>query len=448
MIPHILFRACSRGRCAPVLLVLVLVLVLSVATTIEASRLSAQSPAPTSIAITGGTVFPVSGPRIEGGTVVITGGRISAVGAGVAIPAGATRIDATGKWVTPGLVNALTTLGLNEAGGPSFSGGYDDTRAKAADGISANFDAVDGINPASTFLRPAVQDGITSAGVWPSGNWFAGRGAVIDLTGTTMQQLLVRRSVGMLVNFQTEAAGSGARGAMLARLRELFNDVRLFSTRRVDYDGARMRALSAPRAQLEALLPVLRGTLPLVVETDRASDIRAALGFAREFGLKLILVGGAEAWQVAAELASAKVPVMVGALNNIPQSFDALGARQENAALLRAAGVSVSLIGNGPGDPRSFNVRNIRQEAGNAVAYGMTWDDALRAITLAPAEALGVADAVGALTVGRQANVVVWDGDPFEFSTTATQVYIRGVLQRGPSRQDELTARYRTPGAR
>ena len=132
-------------------------------------------------------------------------------------------------------------------------------------------------------------------------------------------------------------------------------------------------------------------------------------------------------------------------MNNIPQSFDALGQRQENASLLRAAGVSVSLMGNGPGDPASFNVRNIRQEAGNAVAYGMTWEDALRAITLAPAEAFGVADRVGALRVGADADVVVWDGDPFEFATRATSVFIRGVLQTGTSRQDELTARYKAP---
>ena len=159
--------------------------------------------------------------------------------------------------------------------------------------------------------------------------------------------------------------------------------------------------------------------------------------------LKLIIVGAAEGWQVAAELAAAKVPVMVGAMSNIPSSFEELGTRQENAALLRAAGVPVVLIGNGPGDSENFNVQNIRQEAGNAVAYGMSWDDALHAVTLAPAEAFGLADKLGSLRTGREANVVIWDGDPFEFSTRAEQVFIRGVKQGGKSRQDELVERYK-----
>jgi imidazolonepropionase-like amidohydrolase len=134
---------------------------------------------------------------------------------------------------------------------------------------------------------------------------------------------------------------------------------------------------------------------------------------------------------------------MAGAMNNIP-GFGALGARQENPALLRQAGVTVLLIGTGS-DPLTFNVRNITQEAGNAVAYGMDWNEALRAITLAPAEVFGVADRVGSLQPGRDANVVVWSGDPFEFSTRVEHVFIRGVPQRlGDSRQDQLIRRYKS----
>lgn len=397
------------------------------------------------IAITGGTVYPVSGPKIANGTVIIRNGKVVAVGANIPVPADAQRVDATGKWVTPGLVNGFTTLGLNEGGGPQFSGGYDDSQAKVPDGISASFEAVEGLNPASTFIRPASQDGITSVGVWPGGNWVVGRGAIVHLSGATAEQMMLKRSVGMLLTFDAGAASSGARGAMLARLRELLTDAKQYRLRKAQYETGASRTFAASRAQLEALQPVVAGAMPLVVIADRASDIHAILGVAREFSLKLVLLSGAEAWQLGAELAAAKVPVFVGALNNIPQSFDALGGRQENASLLRAAGVSVSLMGNGPGDGLSFNVRNIRQEAGNAVAYGMTWDDALRAITLSPAEAFGVADRVGALRVGADADVVVWDGDPFEFATRATSVFIRGVLQTGASRQDELTARYKTP---
>ena len=397
------------------------------------------------IAITGGTVYPVSGPKIANGTVIIRNGKVVAVGANVPVPAGAQRVDATGKWVTPGLVNGFTTLGLSEGGSPQFSGGYDDSQAKVTDGISASFEAVDGLNPASTFIRPATQDGITTVGVWPVGNWVVGRGAIVRLSGATVEQMVLKRSVGMLLTFDASAASAGARGAMLARLRELLTDAKQYRLRKAQYDAGSTRTFAASRAQLEALQPVVAGTMPLVVVADRVSDIHAILGVAKEFALKLVLLSGAEAWQIGAELATAKIPVFVGALNNIPQSFDALGQRQENASLLRAAGVSVSLMGNGPGDPASFNVRNIRQEAGNAVAYGMTWEDALRAITLAPAEAFGVADRVGALRVGADADVVVWDGDPFECATRATSVFIRGVLQTGTSRQDELTARYKAP---
>jgi imidazolonepropionase-like amidohydrolase len=130
-------------------------------------------------------------------------------------------------------------------------------------------------------------------------------------------------------------------------------------------------------------------------------------------------------------------------MQNIPGGFTTLGMRQENAGLLRGAGVSVALIGNGPGDPETFNVRNLRQEAGNAVAYGMTWDDALRAVTLTPAELFGLAERMGTLQAGRTANVVVWSGDPFELSSVAERVFIRGREMERDSRQDMLVRRYR-----
>jgi len=156
--------------------------------------------------------------------------------------------------------------------------------------------------------------------------------------------------------------------------------------------------------------------------------------------------GGAEAWMMADKLAAAHIPVLTGAMNNIPGSFAELGQRQENAGILSAAGVQVALVGNaGGGDEEAFNVRNIKYEAGNAVAYGMTWDNALKAVTLWPAEIFGVADRVGTLQPGREANVVVWSGDPFEFSTRAEHVLVRGVERTNEkTRQDLLTERYLT----
>lgn len=399
------------------------------------------------IAITGGKVFPVSGAPIEHGTVLITNGKIAAVGANVQIPAGATRVDATGKWVTPGLFNAATQLGLMEGGGPEFSGGYNDTRAVGKDGVAASFSAYDGINPASTWIVPTWQDGTTTVGVWPGGNFIGGRGAVVDLVGATVAQMTVKGPAAMYASLSDpSAARLSARGELFGRFRDLLSDVKAYATRKAAYENNGTRAFAAPRADLEALLPVVSGTLPLIVNVDRASDIRAVLAMAKEFNLKLVLASVAEGWLVADDIAKARVPVLVGAMSNIPSSFSSLGTRQENAGLLRAAGVSVSLIGNaGGGDEEAFNARNVRYEAGNAVAYGMTWEDALRAVTLAPAEALGVADHVGSLQAGREANVVIWGGDPFEFATRAERVFIRGTEMRGTSRQDELTARYKRP---
>jgi imidazolonepropionase-like amidohydrolase len=172
-------------------------------------------------------------------------------------------------------------------------------------------------------------------------------------------------------------------------------------------------------------------------------EIDAALTLARDYHLKLIITGGAEAWLSADRLAAAQVPVLTGAMSNIPSSFSALNQRQENAGLLRRAGVRVVLIATSGTDVSRFNARNLKYEAGNAVAYGMSHDDALRAVTLTPAEVFGVSDRIGSLQAGRDANVVVWSGDPFEFSTRVEHVLIKGREVQEPSRQDLLIERYK-----
>lgn len=396
------------------------------------------------VAITGGTVYRVSAPKLENATVLIRDGKIVAVGTDVAVPADARRIDARGKWVTPGFINSATTLGLNEAGGPQFSGGYNDVTATGAGGIAAAFEPWKGINPANTYIIPARLEGVTSVAVASGNGMIGGKVGVIDLVDATTAAEMVRRApVAMTGDFGSPGNGStGARAEYWAKWRGLLDDVKAYQARRAAYEQGNSRTLAASKADLEALIPVVTGQMPLALSVDRSSDILAALAFARENNLRIWIVGGAEAWMVAREIAAARVPVLTGAMNNIPQDFNSLGQRQENAALLRAAGVTVVLIGNGPGDEASFNVRNIRQEAGNAVAYGMSWDDALRAITLAPAEVLGIADQVGSIAVGRDANVVVWSGDPFEFGSVAEQVFVRGRTSAAKSRQQMLVERY------
>lgn len=398
------------------------------------------------IAITGGKVYPVSGPPIEGGTVVIVNGKIAAVGKNVTIPAGAQRIDATGKIVTPGFVNSSTQLGVQEVSQVSDTR---DMSARGKDNIAAAFTVWDGLNPNSVMMAPARKEGITSFIVMPTGGLVAGQAALLDVVPGTTTDMIIRAPVAMIAEVgDPQQAGVNSRGELIVKLRELLDDTRFFQTHRDAFDRAQTRPFAASRLDLQAMIPVIQGKLPLVVVVDRASDIDAAMRIAREFGVKLMIGGGAEGWMMADRLAAARIPVLTGAMNNIPGGFAALGQRQENAALLRKAGVEVALIGNaGGGDEEAFNVRNLKQEAGNAVAYGMTWDDALRAVTLAPAEIFGVADRVGSLQPGREGNVVVWSGDPFEFTTRVEHVFVRGHEYNDKTRQDLLMERYKTlPG--
>lgn len=394
------------------------------------------------VAITGGKVYPVSGPPIENGTVLVRDGKIVAVGTNVTVPNDATRIDATGKWVTPGLINAITGLGVTEIGQVQATV---DRSARGDSGVAAAFPVWEGINPASTMFAPARNDGITSVVVVPTGGLIAGQAALIDLVPGALSDMIDKAPVAMVAQFgDPRSGGSNARGEQYARLKELLEDARTYSRRRAEFDRAETRPFAARRADLEALVPVVEGRLPLMVNADQASDIDAVLRLARETSVKVIIAGGAEAWMMPEKLVSANVPVVVGSMNNIPGSFSTLGSRQETPALLKRAGATVVLMANGSGGEEVFNVRNLKYDAGVAVAYGLPWDDALRAITLTPAEVLGVANRVGSLQPGRDANIVVWSGDPFEFATRVEHVLIRGREVVRPSRQDELMQRYKT----
>lgn len=390
------------------------------------------------IAIVGARVHPVSGPVIENGTVLIRDGRIAAVGANVTIPSDAARVDAAGKWVTPGIVNAMTSLGVVEVGAVQET--VDIPARGRGDAVTASHRVWEGYNANSPLIQVTRNDGVTTVGVVPGGGLVSGQGALIDLADGPLSDVLLRAPVAMMADIGSKDQQSGAsRAELLQRLRELLGDTREYQRRRDAYERNQSRELAARRSDLEAMIPVVQGRMPLVISADRESDIRSALGLAREFNLRVMINGGAEAWMVADELARAGVPVLTGALNNIPQSFATLGARQENAALLHRAGVRVII--NGGSD--AFNARNVKYEAGVAVAFGMPWAEALRAVTLAPAEAFGVSDRIGSLQAGRDANLVVWSGDPFEPLTKAERVFVRGREVQRPSRQDELMQRYR-----
>jgi len=388
------------------------------------------------IAVTGGIVYPVSGPKMDNATVLIRDGRIVAVGPGVSVPGDATRIDARGKWVTPGLIDGGTQLGLTEI---SAVNATNEGALRGSD-VAAAFNVAEGINPASTLIPVTRIEGVTTTLAAPASGWISGQAVLIDLDGATIEQMLVRSPVGIVVDLSegSKSAGGGSRAGVAQRLRRVFSDALEYSRRRTEYTRAQMQQLAAPAADLEALLPVLRDQLPLIAFANRRSDIETALRIGREFKLKLILAGAQEAWMLAPQLAAAGVPVLVQPLDNIP-SYDALGVRYENAAVLAKAGVKVALL-----ETDTHNARDLRQQAGNAVSYGMTWDQALRAVTLSPAEIFGVGDRYGSLEAGKVANVVVWSGDPFEFTTAVEHVFIRGKEIPLRSRQTELVERYKT----
>jgi imidazolonepropionase-like amidohydrolase len=387
------------------------------------------------IAITGGTVYPVSGPKLEHATVLIRDGKIAAVGTNVSVPADATRIDATGKWVTPGFIDGGGQMGLVEISAvPGTRDG-----SLQGDTIAAAFNVAEGVNPASQVIPVTRVEGITTTLATPGGNLVSGQAVLLDLAGATIEEMTVKSPVAIVADLSENGKdqAGGTRAGIAERLRGVFRDALEYERRKTDFNRAQMQPLGARGADLEALLPMLHGQLPLVAIANRRSDIETALRLAREFKLHLVLAGAQEAWEIAAEIAAARVPVLVEPLDNIP-SYDALGVRYENAALLAKAGVKIVLL-----ETDTHNSRNLKQEAGNAVSYGLAWDQALRAITLTPAEVFGVADRYGSLDVGKVANVVIWSGDPFEFTTAVEHVYIRGREIPLKSRQTELLERYR-----
>jgi imidazolonepropionase-like amidohydrolase len=387
------------------------------------------------VAITGATVHTMgSAGTLHGATVLIAGGRIQAVGAGIAVPAGARRIDAAGKVVTPGLLDSLTQLGLVEV-----SAVEDTEDATNEDSrVSAAFEVADGINSRSMLIPINRVEGITRAISAPAAgkSLFLGQGAVIHLGGGP--RTVVRRSVAQFAALGENGARltGGTRGAAAMRLREALRDALDYDAHRAAYDRAERRPYSLPRLDLEALLPVARGEQPLVVLANRASDIEQVLELARSMKLRLILAGAAEGWEVAGEIAGARVPVLLNPLTNLPQSFEEMGATLENAARLARAGVTLAFL---TGD--SHNSRNLRQAAGNAVAYGLPWDTAMAAMTANPARIWGLDD-YGTLEPGKDADVVIWDGDPLEVTSAAERVFIRGLEMPRDSRQIRLRDRY------
>lgn len=376
--------------------------------------------------------------KIENATILVEDGRIKAIGPDLAVPANANIIEAQGKVVTPGFMSSYTNLSLEEI---SLSAGpTDEVPTGAASGPA--FDVRYGINPASLLIPANRARGLTHAMVAPATNRgiFAGTGAVIHLGQGA--NITIKPSAALFVELDEDAnsLSGGARSVSWMSLRTALEDARHFDSRRKAYDEGRTRKYSLGRTDLEALVPALNGVMPVVITTSRASDILQAIDMAHEFGLKLVIHGGDEAWMVARELAAAKVPVILKPDSNLPRHFEDLGATLKNAARLQAAGVLIAF--SKENETLSHNAYLVSQLAGMAVAYGLPWEDALKALTLNPAQIWGIDKDYGSLEVGKKADIVVWNGDPLELTTYVDAELIEGQIMPLETRRTLLRDRY------
>lgn len=367
------------------------------------------------------------------GSVLVRDGRIAAVGASVAA-GGAQVIDGTGLVVTPGIFAAYTQLGLREIDG------VDETADDASKDrrFSASLDVADALNPRAAIIAIERAEGVTRAVAAPQTDHdalLAGLGAVVNLG--SIDRFLMRPRAAMYLTAGEGGAQliGGSRPAAYAWLREAFEETRnpkLWSGR-----PAREPLLSPLEA--DALKPVLAGQVPLVVTADRASDLRTLMKLASDYRLRLVIQGGAEAHLVARELAQRNIPVVLDPTQALPQRFESLSTVEDNAARLNRAGVVTAFMSD---DFASQDARNLRQLAGIAVARGMAWDAALASITINPARIFGVDREVGSIAVGKAADLVVWDGDPFELRTWPKHVFIDGRAVPPETRQTKLRDKY------
>ncbi len=381
---------------------------------------------------------------IPSGTIVIQNGKISALGAGLNVPAGAQVIDAKGGVATPGLVAVGSPISVAEVGE-----GVQETNdsGTASDRLSAAFDVSYAVNPDSIIIPTARLGGVTDVVVTPemrraraprpTNLLFAGQAAIIDLGQGDM---IEKTQAGMVLELGQDGAAraGGARGAEIVLLRQILDDVRYYEGHRTDYDQGRTKTLALGEADLQALIPVVDGKEPLIVTVHRASDILEAIRFAREEKLQLILEGAEEGWRVADQIAAAHVPVMIHAFQDLPESFEQIGATLTNAARLQAAGVELVI------EQPSFytSARTPRIDAGRAVAHGLSHEAALAAITLNPAKVFGVSDRIGSIAPGKDADIVIWSGDPLEPMSAPTHVLVKGVEEPLRDRDLDLRDRY------
>ena len=392
------------------------------------------------VAIVNARTFTGTGSSpMEDATIVISGGRIASIASGARPPAGARVIDAAGRIVTPGLMNGATQLGLTEVA----SADETNDQSVSSGPLGAAFDVQYALNPNSVLIPQARADGLTRAMSYPGGAStapFAGMGAVIRLAEEGDLVDRPRAAMFVTVGSATSSKAGGSRAAQWVLLRNALDEARTYAASAKSIEP---RDQLLNRIDIAALGPVLTGRMPLVVAAQRESDIRQAIRLATDYRIKVVILGGAEAWRAARELAAANIAVVLDPMANLPMSFDQIGARLDNAALLDRAGVTIAFTVPGFGVHLSYNAGfALREGAGLAVANGLPYAAAVKALTANPARIWGIADHYGSLAPGQDGDVVIWDGDPFEPASAPAAVFVRGRQASLVTRQTLLRDRY------
>jgi imidazolonepropionase-like amidohydrolase len=404
------------------------------------AQLGSHNPMPGprgTYAITNAKIVTVSGPEIERGTVVIADGKIVAVGANVPVPAGAMSIDASGHTLYPGMMDAGTSIGLSEI--PQGANATVDIAEVGS--FNPNAQAIYGLNPHSAHVGVTRVVGITHVASLPTGGIVSGQAAIVNLAGWTPPEMQVVPRAALVINLPRSGfAGRGFGGFFGAQqgnsqdaqrmrdrqmdsLRTLLRDAEAYG-KAIDA-AERDRTLPRPDRDvvLASLLPAIRGQMPVIFTADRSTDIRAAVNFAKEMKLKPIILGGGDAWQIASFLKENDVPVIVTGVMSLPRrEDDPYDVNYSSPSKLQKAGVRFAITSGDEG----AEARNLPYTAGMAAAFGLPKAEALKSVTLYPAQILGVADKFGSIEVGKVANLVVTDGDLLEAKTNTRYLFIDG----------------------
>ena len=370
---------------------------------------------------------------LENATIYISNGNVEGVGVSFAPPSGTQLIDVAGNWVTPGIIAPFSRVGTVEVGAEDST---NDTSASGSP-FSVALRAADGFNPAATPVDVTRIEGVTRIAVAPAngGSMIAGQGFMADTSGAP--DSITNERAFVYVDLGEGGAGlaGGSRPAAWSALRGAFADARGYPARFMAHNEGD----TLTRADAQAFGPAVRGQQLILVSAHRASDLRLVMDLKTENpNLNLAIVGADEGWIVADELAAADIPVIIDPFSNLPGSFAQLGATSRNAERLIEAGVPTAFAHLGNSGHQS---RLVLQSAGNAVANGVDFDDAMAAMTTVPADIFGL-QGIGTIERGNVADLVVWDGDPLEVSSAPTSIFIDGVAQSLESRQTKLRDRY------